>query len=206
MMYKLNIDYSDRKYCYAQKNLAFGGYTFGKCPSCGRQIAKEQPKTQQDAFILEGGKKYPDFLKYGGAGLCFLVSENAYKAFEEQGITGYKDAPPIPVYRLNGNELTEAHASYYMLNICGAIDLDLKAMALKRKNRCSECGQFDWSRQRLYDIKTAFDMNTWDKSDLCRIASFPGYVVCSEKVKRIIEENGFDGVTFNSEDSIFRAY
>ena len=63
MMYKLNIDYSDRKYCYAQKNLAFGGYTFGKCPSCGRQIAKEQPKTQQDAFILEGGKKYPDFLK-----------------------------------------------------------------------------------------------------------------------------------------------
>lgn len=203
-MYGLNIDYSERKYCYAQKNLAFGGYTFNKCPSCGRQIAKELLKTQQDMFVIEGGKQYPDFLYYGGAGLYFLVSERVMAAFIEYGVTGYEEAVKVPVYRMKGDALTEQDVCYYLLNINGSIDFDLKAMSLKRKNQCSDCGQFDWNRQRLSFIKTVFDMDTWDKSDLCRIASFPGYVVCSEKLKNIIEKKGFNGVTFQAEDSIFR--
>ena len=100
-MYGLNIDYSERKYCYAQKNLAFGGYTFSKCPICGRQIAEEQPKTQQDAFVIEGGKQCPDFLYYGGAGLYFLVSERVMAAFVEHGVTGYEEAVKVPVYQGN---------------------------------------------------------------------------------------------------------
>ena len=108
------------------------------------------------------------------------------------------------MYRLHNGELIEAPHSYYLLNINGSIDFDLKAMSLKKKNVCAACGQFDWSRQRLSIIKTVFDMDAWDKSDLCRIASFPGYVVCSEKVKNIIEKHGFTGVVFQSEDSIFR--
>lgn len=203
-MYGLNIEYSERKYCYAQKNLAFGGYTFSKCPSCGRQIAEEQPKTQQDAFVIEGGKQYPDFLYYGGAGLYFLVSDKVMRAFEEQGVTGYDSAVQTSVYRLHNDYLAEDSHSYYLLNINGGIDFDLKAMSLKKKNVCANCGQFDWSRQRLSIIKTVFNMETWDKSDLCRIVSFPGYIVCSNKVKSIVEENGFAGVVFQSEDSIFR--
>lgn len=205
-MYGLNIEYSERKYCYAQKNLAFGGYTFSECPSCGRQIAEELPKTQQDAFVIEGGKQYPDFLYYGGAGLYFLISDRVMRAFDEQGVTGYDSATQVSVYRLHNGDLIEAPHSYYLLNINGSIDFDLKAMSLKKKNVCVACGQFDWSRQRLSIIKTVFDMDTWDKSDLCRIESFPGYVVCSEKVKKIIEKFGFNGVTFQAEDSIFRTY
>lgn len=205
-MYGLNIEYSERKYCYAQRNLAFGGYSFSKCPSCGRQMAEEQPKIQQDAFVIEGGKQYPDFLYYGGAGLYFLVSDKVMRAFEEKGVTGYDSATQVPVYRPHNGELIEAPHNYYLLNINGSIDFDLKAMSLKKKNVCAACGQFDWSRQRLSIIKTVFDMDTWDKSDLCRIASFPGYVVCSEKVKNIIEKFGFNGVTFQAEDSIFRTY
>ena len=203
-MYGLNIEYSERKYCYAQKNLAFGGYTFSECPSCGRQIAEEQPKTQQDAFVIEGGKQSPDFLYYGGAGLYFLVSDKVMRAFEEQGVTGYEGAAQVSVYRLHGGDLTEDPHSYYLLNIKGSIDFDLKAMSLKKKNLCASCDQFDWSRQRLSIIKTVFNMDTWDNSDLCRISSFPGYIVCSDKVKSIVENNGFAGVVFQSEDSIFR--
>ena len=203
-MYGLSIDYSERKYCYAQKNLAFGGYAFSKCPSCGRQIAEEQPKIQQDAFVIEGGKQYPDFLCYGGAGLYFLISDKVKKTFEENGVTGYDDPIQVPVYRFHNNELKEDPHNYYLLNINGCIDFDLKAMSLKKKNLCASCGQFEWSRQRLSIIKTVFNMDTWDKSDLCRILSFPGYIVCSNKVKSIVEENGFAGVVFQSEDSIFR--
>ena len=203
-MFGLNINYSERKYCYVQKNLAFGGYAFSKCPNCGRQIAEEQPKIQQDAFVIEGGKQYPDFLYYGGAGLYFLVSERVLKAFEEHNITGYEQAVQVPVYRFRNDTLTEQDACYYLLNIIGSIDFNLKAMSLKRKNQCSDCGKFDWSRQRLAIIKTIFDMDTWDNSDLCRIASFPGYIVCSDKVKSIVEENGFTGIVCQPEDDIFR--
>ena len=202
-MYGLSIDYSERKYCYAQKNLAFGGYAFSKCPSCGRQIAKEQPKTQRDAFVIEGGKQYPDFLYYGGAGLYFLISDKVKRAFEENGVTGYDDPIRVPVYRLHNNELTRDPHNYYLLEINGCIDFNLKAMSLKKKNLCASCGQFEWSRQRLSIIKTVFNMDAWDKSDLCRIASFMGYVVCSDKVKSIIEENGFKGAVLQSEDRIF---
>lgn len=203
-MYGLSIDYSERKYCYAQKNLAFGGYTFSKCPSCGRQITEELPKTMQDAFVIEGGKQYPDFLYYGGAGMYFLISDRVMRAFEEQGVTGYDSAIQVPVYRLHGGDLAGDSHSYYLLNINGSIDFDLKAMSLKKKNLCAACDQFEWSRQRLSIIKTVFNMDTWDKSDLCRISSFPGYIVCSDKVKSIVEKNGFAGVVFQSEDSIFR--
>ena len=203
-MFGLNINYSERKYCYAQRNLAFSGYQFIKCPICGRQIAKALPKKQQDAFVIEGGKQYPDFLYYGGAGLCFLVSDRVVRAFKEQGVTGYNSAIRVQIYRLHNDDLIEDTHSYYLLDINGSIDFDLKAMSLKKKNMCAACGQFDWSRQRLSIIKTILDIDTWDNSDLCRIASFPGYIVCSDKVKSIVEENGFTGIVCQPEDDIFR--
>lgn len=203
-MYGLSIDYSERKYCYAQRNLAFAGCEFRKCSICGRQIAEEKPKNQQDTFVIEGGKQFPDFLYYGGVGLYFLVSERVMKAFEEHEVTGYDIAIQVPVYRNKNNTLIEQSHLYYQLNIVGSVDFDLKAMSLKRKNLCTACGQFDWSRQRLSIIKTEFDTDTLDNSDLCRISSFPGYIACSEKVKNIIEKNGFNGVVFQNEDSLFR--
>ena len=99
--------------------------------------------------------------------------------------------------------LSDRMLSNYSVNITGSIDFDLKAMALKKKNRCPSCGQFDWSRQRLYLIKTVFDMNTWDGSDLCRIDSFPGFIVCTEKVKGVIEKYRFKGSELRAEDRIF---
>ena len=203
-MYGLNKIIPNRKQCYAYKNLAFGGYLFDKCTSCGRQTAIELPPTQTDAFVLDGGKQYTDFLFFGGSGLYFLVSKNVLSAFQKYGVTGYEQAIPVPLYREKQDALIEQEAVYYLLNITGSIDLDLKAMALKRKHVCPVCKQFDWSRQRLYTIKSVFDMSTWNQSDLCRLASFPGYIVCSEKVKSIVEEYGFSGVSFQNEDRIFQ--
>ena len=93
---------------------------------------------------------------------------------------------------------------YYSLNIFGTVDFNLKAMALKRKHLCVSCGQFEWSRQRLYLIDAVLDANTWDGSDLCRIVSFPGHVVCTEKIKAAAEEYQLTGFIFQNEADIFK--
>ena len=191
------------KYCYAHEKLGRGGYHFEKCQVCGRNIAHPLPPTGEEGYILEGGKQFPDFLGYGGGGIYFIISDRVLNAFGENGVTGYDKAVEVPVYRKYRRELIRQDAVYYSVNITGSIDFDLKAMALKKKNRCPSCGQFDWSRQRLYLIKTVFDMNTWDGSDLCRIDSFPGHIVCTEKVKGVIEKYRFAGAELRTEDRIF---
>lgn len=205
-MFKIERYYSEKKYCYATKNSAFEGYIFDKCPSCGRTVATSIPKKQNDAFIVVGGKEYPDFLQFGGPGLYFVFSDKVLNAFEKYNVTGYDQAVEVPIYRQQKDALCKQPFRYYMVNITGIVDFDLKAMSLKRKNLCSHCGQFDWNRQRLSIIKTVLDMTTWNGSDLCRIDSFPGIIVCTEKIKRIAEEHQFKGITFLDEDSIFRSY
>ncbi len=208
-MFGLNISYSEKKYCYAYENLARAGliYQYEKCPHCGRNIAHEPVKTLPDAYVIEGAKAYPDFLFYGGGGINFLVSEKVVNIFRQQGVTGFDTVTSVPLFRNNrGDLIPQEDVQYFSLNITGSIDLNLKAMSLNRKHICPECGQFDWSRQRLAIIKTAFSMESWDQSDLCRIASFPGFIVCTKKVRDIVLEQKFKGVQFRDEDCIFRAY
>ena len=203
-MFGLNFNYSEKKFCYAQRNLAFNGYHYEKCQNCGRSIAKLVPTKQMDEFVVEGGMQYPDFLDYRGAGINFLVSNRVLQAFIKNGITGYTQAVKVPIRREHDRPHDNQGVYYNLLDVVGRVDFDLKTMGLKRKNICPFCEQFDWSRQRLSIIKTVLDMNTWDKSDLCRISSFPGFVVCSEKLKSIIDDYSFSGVVFQNEDRIFQ--
>lgn len=121
---------------------------------CGRNIAHPLPPTGEEGYIVESRKQFPDFLRYGRSGIYFIISDRVLNALGENGVTGFDQAVEVPVYRKYRRELIRQDAVYYSVNITGAIDFDLKAMALKKKNRCPSCGQFDWSRQRLYLIKT----------------------------------------------------
>ena len=84
--------------------------------------------------------------------------------------------------------------TYYVVNICGEIDYDYKSMFLKRKHVCSECGQFQLNRQRLYPV--FFNISTWDRQDLCSLSTFPGRKVCTNKVVQLVTKNGLTGFDF----------
>ncbi len=203
-MYGLTNENS-KKYCYAWKDLSFGGYQARCCPVCGRNTSTELPSSEIPALILEGGKQYPDFLYYASCGLYFLVSERALSAFRQYGVTGYDRVTEVLLYRNGKGGLKVLDdICYYSLNIFGTVDFDLKVMALKRKHLCASCGQFEWSRQRLSIINTVLDINTWDGCDLCRVDSFPGHVVCTEKVRTAAEEYRLTGVIFRNEGELFR--
>ena len=157
-----------------------------------------------DALLIDGAKDYPDFMLYGSVGLNFIVSERVMDILREKKITGYDEAKKVSLYRSRYGKLVKQDVDYYMINITGSIDLDLKAMSLKKKNVCPLCGSFKWSRQRLYTSDSIFDMNTWDGSDICRIQSFSGYIMISDRLKEIFEEQKFTGASFKKQNEIFK--
>ena len=203
-MFNIFVFYSEYKYCYAVKNLAFVGLKEEKCPHCGCQDATQLVFQGDDALLIDGAKSYPDFMLYGSVGLSFIVSERVMEVFRQENITGYDEAKKVSLYRSRYRKLVKQDPNYYMINITGSIDLDLKAMSLKKKNVCPMCGSFKWSRQRLYTIDSVFDMSTWDGSDICRIKSFPGYIMISDRLKEIFEKHKFTGASFKKENKIFK--
>lgn len=203
-VFGISMYYSTSKYCYVAENLAFAGLKKEKCPNCGCLKTKELIFQGDDALLIDGAKKYPDFMLYGSVGLAFIISERAVEAFEREKITGYDTAKKVPLYRSRYKELIKQEKEYYMLNITGTVDLDLNAMTLKKKNICSVCGNYKWNRQRLGIIDSVFDMSTWNGEDLCRIKSFPGHIVVSDRLKSAVEQHNLSGITFKPENAIFR--
>ena len=79
-------------------------------------------------------------------------------------------------------------------------------MKLKKKNLCSSCGRFAWSRERLYTIPAAVDMDTWSGHDLCRVGDFPAMIVCSERVAEVIRKHKLTGAELGPIADMFRAF
>lgn len=203
-MFGISLFYSTNKYCYAIENLAFVGFKKEKCSNCGCLNVKESIFQGEDALLIGGADNYPDFMLFGGVGSFFIVSENVMEVFYKEKITGYDAAKKVPLYRTRNNKKEKQDKEYYIINITGSIDLDLKAMALKKKNECNLCGNFKWNRQRLGIIDSVFDMETWTRDDLCRIKSFPGHIVVSDRFKNIAEQHKLTGITFKLENAIFK--
>ena len=205
-MFDIFIFYSDHKYCYAVKNLAVIEFKRERCLHCGEQVVKNTICQGEDALLIDGGKSYPDFMLYGSVGEPFIVSERVIKVLYKEKITGYDMAKKVSLYRLIDGKLVKQEPEYYMINITGSIDLDLKAMHLKKKNVCPHCGSFKWSRQRLYLFDSVLDKSTWDGSDICRIKSFQGHIMISDRLKGILEAHKFTGASFKNENEIFKSF
>ena len=202
-MYKICVNYSFEKYGYVQTDLGRAKYVRDKCTECGRFIDSPSFTKEKSVFIVEGVDAYPDFIYYCCAGTRIYVSKRVKDVLSSHNITGYEEEEFVEVYRQEENNLEKKDIGYYSIKVTGVIDFDLKSMQLKKKRICSHCKQFDWSRQRLNLVKTAFDAETWDNSDLCSVKSSPGIFICTPRLKQIIEENGFTGVEFTSDERVF---
>jgi len=196
MLYWLEYD-AQRKFRYAYKNVSFIGYDRSICPQCSRQVATPQYKADAPHLILEGGRAYPDFLQFCGAGdRLYLVSEKALNLYEKNGITGYSGYRLVTIEHVQQHNNGPHHPEYYCLDITGRIDLDIAAMHIKKKKTCSLCKQYEWSRARLEPI--FLDRTTWDGSDLCLVNSIPGFKVCSESLKELTQSQKLTGFSFRT--------
>lgn len=194
MLYQIEHDIV-RKYQYAYKDQSFIGYTRSVCSQCSRQIAIPQFDEGAPHLLLEGGLVFPDYLQFCGAGKqLFLVSEKALSLFEKNGITGYTGYQLVTSEAINKGRNNYQIPDYYSLNITGRIDFDFAAMHLKKKRICPQCGQFDWNRFRIEPI--IVDHTTWDGYDLCLLNSIRGIRICSENLKKLVQEHLLTGFSF----------
>lgn len=194
MLLWLNSD-GGYRYKYISQNTAFVGYDRSeKCSECGREIVKLQYSGAEARYEVLGGSTYPDYIQYSGAGeQPFIISEKALKLFAENNVSGYDHAEPVTV-EPRGMNKDGSPIDYFQLNICGRAELDFKAMFLKKKKYCAVCGQYEWNRQRFYP--RVVDGNSWDGSDLARVVSIPGWILCSDKVRKIVKKHKLKGFVF----------
>lgn len=193
-MFLIQTDGKD-KYCYAVANTSLSKHTLKICDQCGRTIATPQYTSDIPRLELDGGKVFPDLLRYCGSGdRLFLISEQALDLFEKHKVSGYTSYQPVDIepFFKRGKHLPSP--TYYSLSISGRIDLDLSAMHLKRKRLCSLCGQFDWNRMRIHPF--ILDQSSWSGTDICLLSSFPGFKICSERFVEIIRSYSLSGFDF----------
>ena len=207
MFYTLFI-HSSNRYAYAWRDRGFGGFDRAPCPQCGREVATPLPRSAPYAYEVEGGAKYPDFLPFTGIPVdTVIASSRVVEVFREAGISGLGDVEPVSVFRVKGTKAEPvADPVYCYAPIIGRVELDLPAMKLKKKNLCPACGRFAWSRERLYTIPAALDMDTWSGHDLCRVGDFPAMFVCSERVAEVIRKHKLTGAEIKPIEDMFRAF
>ena len=184
-----------RTYQYVWKDTALGPPMQHQCEACGRTVS-EGTFSGPHHLILEGGPKYPDRLEFTGAGGSpLLLSERAAAVFAANGITGIAETVSVRTARESGDPPDNA-PRYVLAKISGRIELDLPKMCLKKKKLCSVCGSFEWNRQRMYPL--FLDESAWDGSDLCRVDSIPGYVVCTARVVELVKKQKLKGFSFDA--------
>ena len=189
------LEGSGSTYQYAFQDTALDSLEQGKCEACGRTRSRWRFSGSHH-FLLEGGPKYPDRLEFTGAGGApLLLSRRAADAFRENGIAGIDETVPVRTARESG-DLPEGTPEYVLARVRGRIELDLSKMGLKKKKLCRVCGGFEWNRQRLSPL--LLDASTWDGSDLCRVDSIPGYVICTDRVVALVKKQKLKGFSFRA--------
>lgn len=179
----------ERTYRYACRDTALGPLAQHPCEACGRTVSR-WTFSGPHRLILEGGPKYPDRLSFTGAGGSpLLLSEGAMAVFRDHGVTGIAETLPVQTE-------PDAATGYVLARISGKIELDFAKMCLKKKRLCAVCGSFEWNRQRFHPLYP--DESTWDGSDFCRVASIPGYVICTGKVVELVKTQKLKGFSFRA--------
>ena len=122
-------------YRYAQKDNAFAGWKEVICPGCGRRVSLPVYSESNPVLVLEGGKKYPDFLQFCGAGSLpdggrlIVLSEKALTVFREEGISGIGECKPVVVVQSAVCRYCVDDAPrYFAVDITGSVDLDYSAI------------------------------------------------------------------------------
>ena len=188
----------NQSYAYAYKDMSLERINQKICTNCFQNTNTPIYNGSIHSLVLDGGDILPDHLNFCGAGgLRLVISKETKDIFEKSNISGISEYELVNALRnTKQNSLSPLNGikQYYLAHIQGKIEIDFKAMKLKKKKYCPICGRFQWNRQRLEPI--FLDLNSWDKCDVCVIESMPTRIVLSKHVFDVVKENGLCGFEF----------
>ena len=206
MLYGL-FPYCTNRLSYLRCSMDFYDKKETKCDTCGRTVTDIQLKYWPPKFVLNGGKRYPDWLHFVSPfdDKCgMILSEKALYAFQSEKVSGFV-AEPVTIADNPKNTKNESLTNipdYYYVYVKGSISLDYQKMHYRKKNVCCDCGQYTWSRQKIGE--SVLDYSTWDRSDICKLIDYPNCFVCTQKVIDVIKKYGLKGFSMLAEQDLFR--
>jgi hypothetical protein len=127
-------------------------------------------------------KKIADFLwTFLGE---IIISDEVLKVFKENHITGF-EVKPVEVCNVNVSQ------HYWELEIKGSGgEADLSSGIFLKK----ECSCCHLKRYSAFENGIIVKTENWDGSDIFTMTGYSGYVLISEKLKKIIENGNFKGL------------
>lgn len=144
-----------------------------------------------------------------------LVNESVKECFEKNEIKGplFSQMPvlkrkemthkQLKQYRIshNVNKFHDEDPIYYKLSaeIGAKYHKDSNIYwRVSKTDSCVYCGYGVGYRKKNYDDPSYIDLNSWNGNDLFRAEGLGLHLYCTEKVKNLIEEQGFTGVYFKT--------
>lgn len=161
-----------------------------KCVNCGCIFS--EPIMPPFDYVIEG-KRLGDIMSILPG--YYLVSEKVCELFKSNNVSGVSFSKVINCINWHdrkGVTINQTPPSYYYMIIegkCGEVVLSNG----KSIPKCPVCN----SLQCNFGIKTAFFIDDWDGSDIFT-HDFATGMICTEKVKNIIEKNNLKNFDIKS--------
>ena len=159
-----------------------------KCIKCGNILLDTAMPPFE--YIIEG-KRLGDIMRIIPG--YYLVSKKVYELFSSNNISGISFSKNITCIKWidrKGVKIPQTVSDYFYMTIegkCGDVFLPNGKLIPK----CPLCGALQCSTV----IKTAFNIDNWDGSDIFTHNCATG-MMCTEKVKAIIEKNNLKNFDF----------
>ncbi len=176
---------------YLIKDLSVKISFVNECLACRRKIATYDEKEGKHRLLCDGKGNYQDFLDATTSGKNYIyLSDEAMDAIVKNSVSGIKEM--FCCMAISG----KFERTYHKCDITGKISLNEKAMFLKKKNYCEECGQFEWNKKGIG--KLIVDENSWNGYDICRLDFFENIFICAERFKNIFHSEELTGLEFEA--------
>jgi len=116
----------------------------------------------------------------------WLISDKVAEIFNDCGFTGY-ELKPVSVCNM------ELPHKLWEFVVCGKGGGSNPASGIYLKSECPYCHHKVYS---AFENGIIVDENNWDGSDFFTITGYRRYILVTERVKNVVEENQLKGVKF----------
>lgn len=189
---------------YGKKNYIWSilNHDITQC-SCGTKhytVSKGSPIL----FEYDDVNKIADGIFCGDVHDFFYVSKKTKEVFENAKITGIS-FERVQAFHQKRKELHPLELECYRMIVDTEkeVELDYKAMHLKRKNVCPICDSFTLSRHRIFE--TMLKEETISDKDIIRVQHYRKFI-CTQKVVDTIRDNKLKGFEIKEVSKLFLAY
>lgn len=161
------------------------------CSECGGITTNRVNDIVKTAFI---GKKEGDYY-YDPLLIVHLVSPALLDILKSNSITGFYDQETEFVEwtdRTTGKDLNIDGSKYREIVITGRGGY-LTDLSSNRVPHCPKCGKIERFGIYAYD---GFSTDAWDGSDMFYLSNWPGVIIVTPKVKKLITKNKFKNISF----------